>query len=144
MNPFGLAFHHLGLAVRRPRDAMSFLGGLGYEITEPVFDPEQNVNLIMCTHAGSMPAVEIIYPAAGKSPVDALVAGRPEGIVYHMCYVTADLSATLAALDAAGVRAICKVPPVPATLFAGRRVSFYDIVGMGLCEIIEDLGHNPG
>jgi hypothetical protein len=36
------------------------------------------------------------------------------------------------------------VPPVPATLFAGRRVSFYDIVGMGLCEIIEDLGHNPG
>ncbi|MFZ2007912.1 MAG: VOC family protein [Stellaceae bacterium] len=144
MNPFGLTFHHLGLAVRRPRDAGQFLSGLGYELAEPVFDPEQNVNLVMCTHAGSMPAVEIIYPAAGKSPVDALIAGRPEGIVYHMCYVTADLSATLAALDAAGIRAICKVPPVPATLFAGRRASFYDIVGMGLCEIIEDPGRTLG
>jgi catechol 2,3-dioxygenase-like lactoylglutathione lyase family enzyme len=138
VNAFGLAFHHLGLAVRRPRDATQFLGGLGYALAEPVFDPEQNVNLIMCAHAGSMPDIEIIYPAAGKSPVDALIAGRPEGIVYHVCYVTADLAATLAALDAGGVRAICKVPPVPATLFGGRRVSFYDIVGMGLCEIIED------
>jgi Glyoxalase/Bleomycin resistance protein/Dioxygenase superfamily len=138
MNAFGLSFHHLGLAVRRPRDATQFLGGLGYVLAEPVFDPEQNVNLIMCTHAGSAPAVEIIYPAAGKSPVDALVAARSDGIVYHMCYVTADLAATLAALAAAGVRAICKVPPVPATLFGGRKVSFYDIVGMGLCEIIED------
>lgn len=138
MNTFGLSFHHLGLAVRRPRDATQFLGGLGYEIVAPVFDPEQNVNLIMCTHAGSMPAVEIIYPADGKSPIDALIEGRPPGIVYHMCYVTADLAATLAAMDAAGLRAVCKVPPVAATLFGGRRASFYDIVGMGLCEIIED------
>lgn len=138
LNPFGLTFHHLGLAVRRPRDATKFLGGLGYDLTEPVFDPEQNVNLIICAHPGSMPDVEIIYPAVGKSPIDALVAGRPEGIVYHMCYVTADLSATLAALDAAGVRAICKAPPTPAILFGGLKVSFYDIVGVGLCEIIED------
>lgn len=136
-NAFGLAFHHLGLAVRRPRDAAQFLGGLGYALAEPVFDPEQNVNLIMGSHAGSMPDVEIIYPAAGKSPVDALTAGRPAGIVYHMCYVTADLAATLAAMDAGGVRAVCKAPPTPATLFGGHKVSFYDIVGMGLCEIIE-------
>jgi glyoxalase/bleomycin resistance protein/dioxygenase superfamily protein len=138
MNLFGLSFHHLGLAVRRPRDAAQFLGGLGYTLAEPVVDPEQKVNLIMCRHAGSMPDVEIIYPTAGKSPVDTLIAGRPDGIVYHMCYVTADLAVTLAALDAGGVRAICKVPPVPATLFGGRKVSFYDIVGMGLVEIIED------
>ena len=138
VNAFGLTFHHLGLAVRRPRDATQFLGGLGYSIGAPVFDPEQNVNLIMCAHPGAMPDVEIIYPAAGTSPVDALVAARPQGIVYHLCYVTADLPATLAALDQAGLRAICKAPPTPAVLFGGRRVSFYDIVGMGLCEIIED------
>lgn len=139
-NSFGLTFHHLGLAVRRPRDAAQFLTGLGYRMGEPVFDPEQNVNLIMGTHTGRMPDVEIIYPADGKSPIDALVAGRPPGIVYHMCYVTADLPATLAAMETAGVRAICKVPPVPATLFGGHCVSFYDITGMGLCEIIEDPG----
>jgi hypothetical protein len=138
INAFGLSFHHLGLAVRRPRDAMEFLGGLGYRIGDPVFDPEQNVNLVMCSDPGAMPDVEIIYPAAGKSPIDALVSDRPAGIVYHMCYVTADLSATLAALDQAGLRAVCKMPPTPGILFGGRRASFYDIVGMGLCEIVED------
>jgi methylmalonyl-CoA/ethylmalonyl-CoA epimerase len=138
VNAFGLSFHHLGLAVRRPRDATQFLGGLGYRIGAAVFDPAQNVNLIMCSHPAAMPDVEIIYPAAGKSPVEALVAARPEGIVYHVCYATAHLSATLAALAEAGLRAVCKSPPTPAILFGGRCVSFYDIVGIGLCEIVED------
>jgi hypothetical protein len=137
INPSGLRFHHLGLAVRRPRDAARFLAGLGYDMDEPVFDPEQNVNLILCRHRGAMPTVEIIYPAEGKSPIDALVNARPDGIVYHMCYLTDDLSATLAWMEQNGVRAICKVPPTPAVLFGGCPVSFYDIVGMGLCEIIE-------
>ncbi|HEY1795282.1 MAG TPA: VOC family protein [Stellaceae bacterium] len=143
-NTFGLTFHHLGLAVRRPHDATQFVGGLGYRIGTPVLDPTQNVNLIMCSHPGAMPDVEIIYPAAGKSPVDALIAGRPEGIVYHLCYATADLPATLAAFDHAGLRAICKSPPTPAVLFGGRCVSFYDIVGMGLCEIVEDPASTAG
>jgi hypothetical protein len=133
----GLRFHHLGLAVRRPGDASRFLGALGYDIPEPTFDPEQNVNLIMCRHA-AMPDVEIIYPAPGKSPVDTLVAQRPEGIVYHVCYVTEDLPGALRAMEESGVRALCVAPPVPAVLFGGCPVSFYNIVGMGLCEIIED------
>jgi catechol 2,3-dioxygenase-like lactoylglutathione lyase family enzyme len=136
--PNGLRFHHLGLAVRRPRDALRFLSGLGYAVNEWVYDPEQNVNLIFCKHTESMPDVEIIYPGVGKSPVDGLVTQRPDGIVYHMCYVTADLAATLDWMEANGVRAICKASPTPAVLFGGRLVSFYDIVGMGLCEIIED------
>jgi methylmalonyl-CoA/ethylmalonyl-CoA epimerase len=139
MNPLGLRFHHLGLAVRRPGDASRFLGALGYEIPEPVFDPEQNVNLIMCRH-DAMPDVEIIYPAAGRSPVDTLVNQRPDGIVYHVCYVTEDLPAALKAIDECGVRTLCMAPPTPAVLFGGCPVSFYNIVGMGLCEIIEDPG----
>jgi methylmalonyl-CoA/ethylmalonyl-CoA epimerase len=140
MNPLGLCFHHLGLAVRRPGDASRFLGALGYDIPEPIFDPEQNVNLMLCRHA-AMPDVEIIYPAAGKSPVDTLVNQRPEGIVYHVCYVTENLSTALQAMEESGVRALCVAPPAPAVLFGGCPVSFYNIVGMGLCEIIEDRGH---
>jgi hypothetical protein len=79
----GLEFHHLGLAVRRPDDAKLFLGGLGYEVGDPIYDPEQNANLIFCRHRGKMPAIEIIYPAKGKSPVDNLVNLRPDGLVYH-------------------------------------------------------------
>jgi hypothetical protein len=140
-NSSGLSFHHLGLAVRRPDDAKRFLGALGYEIAEPVFDPKQNVNAILCRHKGSMPDVEIIYPATAKSPVDTLINARPAGIVYHVCYLAEDLSATLRWLEQNGVRAVCVVPPAPGIMFGGRRVSFYNIVGMGLCEIIED--QNP-
>jgi len=137
MNVAGLEFHHLGLAVRRPDDAVRFLRGLGYEIGEPVFDPEQNTNLIMCRHR-AMPDTEIIYPGRAKSAVDGLAKLHPGGIVYHVCYVTADLAATLARLEQDGLRAVCVAPPVPAVLFGGRRVSFYQIVGIGLCEILED------
>ena len=141
MNGSGLRFHHLGLAVRRPRDAVRFLGGLGYDLPEPVFDPEQNVNLIMGRGRGSMPDVEIIYPADSKSPADAWIKLHPDGLVYHMCYVTDDLAATLAWMEENGVRAVCMVEPTPAVLFGGCPVAFYNIVGMGLVEIIEDPGH---
>ena len=135
MNPFELEFHHLGLAVRRGSEAVAFLQGLGYRIGKAMFDPEQNVNLIMCTHAG-MPNVEVIYPAMGKSPVDELVARNPNGLVYHACYVAHDLEVSLARMEQAGIRAVCVSPPKPAVLFGGRQVSFYNIVGMGLVEIL--------
>jgi len=141
MNRFGLEFHHLGLAVRRPDDAARFLSGLGYEIGEPLFDPEQNINAILCRHSGAMPDIEIVYPSKTKSPADAFIDFNRNGIVYHVCYLAADLAATLAAMEQAGVRAVCVAPPTPAVLFGGRLVSFYNIVGMGLCEIIDD--QNP-
>jgi methylmalonyl-CoA/ethylmalonyl-CoA epimerase len=88
-----------------------------------------------------MPDVEIIYPAKGQSPVDNLVNLRPDGLVYHLCYTAPDIAASLRWLEENGLRAVCIVPPAPAVLFGGKRVSFYNIVGMGLCEIIEDDGH---
>lgn len=141
MNALGLRFHHLGLAIRRPADATRFLGGLGYQIPDAVFDPEQNVNLILCRHNGAMPDVEIIYPAAAKSPVDTFIDRRPDGIIYHVCYVTDDLAAMTARMEQHGVRAVRVAPPVPAILFGGRQVAFYNIVGVGLCEIIEEKDH---
>ena len=141
INAWGLRFHHLGLAVRRPRDATRFLAGLGYDIPEPVFDPEQSVHLILCRHPGAMPDVEVIYPADSRSPADAWIKLHPHGLVYHMCYVADDIAAALSALEENGVRAVCMSGPTPAVLFGGCPVAFYNIVGMGLCEIIEDPNH---
>jgi len=103
-----------------------------------VFDPEQNVHLLMCTH-DAMPPVEIVSPGDGNSPIDSLVARHDNGIVYHPCYLARDLAHSLAQLEAAGLSAICVSPPKPAVLFGGRMVSFYTILGMGLIEIIEGL-----
>jgi hypothetical protein len=136
MTGFGLEFHHLGLAVPRPDEAMSFLSGLGYAIGDRIFDPEQNVNLAHCRHP-QMPAVEIIYPGDAPGPIDKYVTRHASGIVYHACFETADLVKTIAALDAAKLRPLCVSQPRPAVLFAGRPVSFYVVVGMGLIEILE-------
>src|SRR5438105_14480186 len=144
MRPLGLTFHHLGLAVRSPDAARRFLNALGYHDGNLTFDPEQHVNLMLCTHA-SMPDVEIICPAfEGNSPVDKLVARHASGIVYHVCYLTGDLEASLAAMKQAGLNPFCVAPPKPAILFAGERVSFYMVDGMGLIEILESTSRPAG
>jgi methylmalonyl-CoA/ethylmalonyl-CoA epimerase len=131
-----LKFHHFGLAVRRPGEAQKFTRALGYQLGESVLDPIQNVHLQLGTHA-SHPAVEIIWPGGGTGPVDKLAQRHTSGIIYHLCYETDNLTAALAGLEAAGLPVICISPPTPAPLFGGRLVSFYNVVGMGLVEILE-------
>jgi hypothetical protein len=131
-----LQFHHFGLAVRRPDEARKFVGALGYVLGEPVLDPGQNVHLQLCTHA-SHPAVEIIWPGPTTGPVAKLTERHTSGIIYHLCYEANNLGAALAELKLADLNAICISAPAPAPLFGGRCVSFYNIVGIGLVEILE-------
>ena len=141
MNAYGLDFHHLGLAVRKPDNAMAFLDGLGYRRGNVIYDPEQNVNLSLCSSDAS-PDVEVIWPAKGKSPVDRLLS-RQVALVYHMCYATDDLAGALARMEGDGHRAVVLAPPKPAILFEGLKVSFYEVVGFGMIEIIDRQAANP-
>jgi methylmalonyl-CoA/ethylmalonyl-CoA epimerase len=136
MTDFGLIFHHVGLAVRKPEAALAFVRGMGYSVQSPVFDSLQNVNLILCTHAHA-PAIEIIYRGDGDGPIDALLARHANGIIYHCCYVSRNVEGTLNRLSDAGLRPVCVSPPKPAVLFGGEQVSFYQVAGVGLIEIIE-------
>jgi Glyoxalase/Bleomycin resistance protein/Dioxygenase superfamily len=130
-----LKFHHWGLAVRQPAEAEKFLCLLGYRLGEAVFDPGQNVHLKMCVHETG-PAVEIIWPGETTGPIHKLTDRHAAGIVYHVCYETNNLTAALAQLAEVGLRVVCISPPMQAPLFGGRPVSFYNIVGMGLVEIL--------
>jgi methylmalonyl-CoA/ethylmalonyl-CoA epimerase len=130
-----LQFHHLGLAVRRSTEAILFLSLQGYQIGETILDPGQNVHLKMCVHP-TEPAVEIIWPAETVGPIHNLTHRHAQGIVYHVCYQTRDLPAALAGLEKAGLKAICISPPKPAPLFDGHDVSFYNVIGIGLIEIL--------
>jgi methylmalonyl-CoA/ethylmalonyl-CoA epimerase len=139
-NKYGLLFHHLGLAVAKPEPALTFLQGLGYTAGRVVFDPLQDVNLQICEHP-AMPLVEVVCPGEGGGALNALLTRSQEGLVYHVCYRTADLTASLGALEAQpGLRVLCVSPPKPAVLFRGEPVSFYVIKGLGLIEIIEGTG----
>ena len=131
-----LKFHHFGLAVRRPDEARKFAALLGYQAGESVFDPSQNVHLQLCPHA-TEPAVEIIWPGDTTGPVDKLAQRHPAGIIYHVCYETDNLAAALAQFAEAEINVVCISPPTPAPLFGGRPVSFYNVVGIGLIEVLE-------
>jgi hypothetical protein len=98
---FGLVFHHFRLAVKIPGEAIAFLSALGYRMSDPVFDQNQNVHLTMAAHP-SQPAVEIIYPGKEGGPIDDLVQRQPQGIVYHLWYVTENLVSSLKQFKTAG------------------------------------------
>ena len=136
MEGYGLVFDHFGLATRDAERTLAFLRGLGYTAPEAVHDPLQRVNLVLCEHA-TMPAVEVIFATDEAGPVDAILAQQAQAI-YHLCFRSACLAASLTAIKAAGHRAMVVSPPKPAVLFGGRRVSFYMVRGFGLIEIIEE------
>ena len=137
MNEFGLVFDHLGLAVRKPDHALKFLLAGGYNASPPVYDSEQNANLIMCS-SSEMPNVEIIFPGEGESPVDNILSKLDAGM-YHMCYRAADPQASVEQMSSNGLRVFCLSEPKPAVLFNGRKVSFYSVGGFGIIELIEGL-----
>ncbi|MEE9139716.1 MAG: VOC family protein [Alphaproteobacteria bacterium] len=140
MNRFGLRFHHIGLAVREPNDAMSFLREIDYEIGDPIFDPLQNVFVALCV-AADMPDIELIMPGEGPGPLD-LILKKQDSQFYHTCFVSSDVDGSIAAMHEAGHQVVPVAPPKPAVLFEGKLVSFYQVVGFGLIELIEDAGTN--
>jgi len=135
----GLRFHHFGLAVPAPAPAFRFLAALGYTAGATAFDPLQNVNLAMRHHT-TMPDVEVIWPGEGASPIDRML--RRGHMIYHLCYVTDDAAASVAAIEAAGLEVAPLGPPTPAKLFCGVPVSFHAIGEIGLIELIH--GEPPG
>lgn len=133
---FGLTFDHFGLAVRDPDGALRVLHGLGYDSGDSVYDPLQNVNLIWCEHA-EMPAVELVSPAETPGPLQNILSEQPE-MLYHLCFSSANLEASVAAIRDAGIRVLPVAEPKPAVLFGGRKVGFYQVRGFGLVEIVEE------
>lgn len=129
-----LAFHHLGLAVRHPVRALTWLRLLGYEIGPTVRDDLQRVNLALCT-SSTMPAVEVVSKTEEPGPLDKIL-DRNESQMYHLCYEVDNLESALAAIGGAR-RPYCVVPQTPAILFGGRLVSFYYLDGFGLVEMLE-------
>jgi methylmalonyl-CoA/ethylmalonyl-CoA epimerase len=140
MNPdrYALRFHHLGLAVKAPEQALHFLRGLGYHPGPPVYDPLQQVNLILCPAVApaGLPAVELVYPETGvASPIDRVLAKADE-LVYHLCFDSADPRASIEAIQRDGHRVVCVSEPKAAVLFDHREVGFWYVRGFGLIEIL--------
>jgi len=137
-NKYGLTFHHLGLAVRTPDIAAKFLSNLGYRIGTAIYDPIQNVHVALCEHA-VMPAVEIICPGPGKTPIDRYLQQHKEGLVYHVCFAAKDLAESITALKQdRAIEAIFWAEPQEAVLFRGRKIVFCIVKDVGLIELLAE------
>lgn len=134
INGYGLSFHHFGLGVRTPERAIHFAGALGYNVSAPLRDVGQNVNLIWCTHP-LMPAIEIIFPTETPGPL-ASVLQRSDSLIYHLCYECADIGQSIENMIGGGERVVEITPPTPAPLFEGREVAFVLINGFGVVELV--------
>ncbi|OGU90396.1 MAG: hypothetical protein A2220_06130 [Ignavibacteria bacterium RIFOXYA2_FULL_35_10] len=77
-------FHHFRLEVRDFKFAYSFFRGLNYECSETIYDPLQEVELILCK-SDFQPWVELIKPINDKSPINNYINKNNE-IIYHICY----------------------------------------------------------
>jgi methylmalonyl-CoA/ethylmalonyl-CoA epimerase len=141
MENFGMKFHHIGLAVLKPEASVAFLKGIGYTAGETIYDPAQNVNLIMCENSAGMPDIEVIFPPGNgaPSPIDAIVqACKTRGTLYHLCYETSDIAKSVESIESGGHKVFPVSEPAPAILFGEKKVGFYLIKGFGMIELLEN------
>jgi methylmalonyl-CoA/ethylmalonyl-CoA epimerase len=129
-----MTFHHFGLLSSNPEESRQVLIDLGYEVSEAVDDPLQQVRLHWARH-GSLPCVEIISPTDAPGAVSNLVKRFQQGI-YHLCFEVADIQACLERFSVHS-RVMLVSPPKPAVLFRNRQVSFHFVENFGLVELLE-------
>lgn len=134
---YGLQFHHFGLAVREVPGTLKVLQGMGYTCGEQIHDPLQQVMLVWCEHP-QMPAIELVSPSGEAGPLDNILSNDSE-VIYHLCYSSSDIIASVAAIKDEGIRVLPVAAPKPAVLFDGKQVGFYQIKGFGLIEIVEEV-----
>ena len=86
--------------------------------------------------SGHLPDVELVFKADEAGPLDQILKRNSE-LVYHVCYSTENVEASLKSFEAAQTRFVCVSTPKESVLFPGYSVSFYLIYGFGLIELME-------
>ena len=126
-------FHHIGVAVKDiDKTAAMYVSG-GYEKSDTIFDPVQNVNICWLTKTG-MPTVELLAPVDKTSPVCKIL--EKNGVTpYHTCYVVEDIEQAIADLRQQKYVLVSK--PVEAVAIHNCRVAFLHHRQVGLVEIVE-------
>jgi glyoxalase/bleomycin resistance protein/dioxygenase superfamily protein len=134
----GLRFHHCGVAVEDVSKALAYYQGvLGLERASEVVDDE-NLRVRVCLlrlsahHRDAY--IELVGPLGPDSPIEGILKRGMS--YYHICYATPDLAGAASFLRSH--RALQVVPPTPAKLFAGRRITFLMTRETGLIELLED------
>ncbi len=129
LQPELLVLHHLGIASRDIARSAQFVDQ-AFRVRQrhgPIHDPNLRADMMLLDLEGA-PGIEIVSGPA----VDNFVQRGTS--LYHACYLAEQIESSVANLMKAG--GLVVVPPVPAVLFAGRRVAFVQ-TPIGLIELLE-------
>ena len=126
-------FHHVGIATESLEKTAILFVEAGYEMTNIVFDPKQNVNISFLEKSDN-PLLELVEPLDEKSPVRNIlnIVGTS---AYHFCYEVDNLDESIDQLRKK--RFILMVKPVEAVAFEGRRICFLYHKETVLIELLE-------
>lgn len=128
-----MGFHHVGIAVHSINETAKWYVGLGYNITETIEDPIQNVRIAFLKKDDS-PLLELVQPVDKTSPVYNIL--KKIGVsAYHFCYETTDLQKTIEDMEGQDFKVM--VEPVEAIAFDNRKISFLYHIDIGLIELLE-------
>ena len=122
-------FHHVGIATKDLTETYRFIEQV-YPIVSkvgPLYDKNLGAELFLLNVEGAA-AIELV---CGPAVQGVLKRGNS---LYHVCYEVDDIEAIVHRQKYAGALVI--VPPRPALLFEGRRVSFVHSP-IGLIEFLE-------
>lgn len=134
-NEAEFSFHHIGIAVNDIKESVLFYSKMGYEYTEPVLDPEQDVFVSVLTSLKhGMPRIELLAPASDKSPILSTLRKSGGSTPYHICYQAENLDEALR--DLKSQKFIVVKKPAMSNVF-GKRVCFLYNKEIGLIEVIE-------
>ncbi|MBO4871673.1 MAG: VOC family protein [Muribaculaceae bacterium] len=128
-----LSFHHVGVACHDIELTKPFYLALGYEATETVIDPIQNVKICFLNKS-CMPQIELLAPVDESSPIHRTL--EVSGVTpYHFCYEVDDIASTIEELREQHFMALSK--PQPACAIGSRLVCFLFKKEVGLIELVE-------
>ena len=124
-------FHHIGVAVKDiDKTAVIYEDG-GYDKSDIIFDPVQNVNICWLTKAG-MPTVELLAPVDDQSPVCKIL--EKNGVTpYHTCYIVEDIDLAVSVLREHKYVLVSK----PVEAIHNCKVAFLHNRHIGLIELVE-------
>lgn len=126
-------FHHIGVAVKDIDKTAAMYEDGGYEMSDIIFDPVQNVNICWLTK-DSMPTVELLAPVDESSPVCKIL--EKNGVTpYHTCYVVEDINDAVSELRKQKYVLVSK--PVEAVAIHNCKVAFLHNRHVGLIELVE-------
>ena len=101
--------HHVGIAVPRIEEALSFFRdtlGLTAEPARLIADQGVRVAFLGDSHQ----RIELLEPVGPESGVAKFVAERGKPTLHHVCYLVDDLAGTLSRLERDGIQLIDRVP----------------------------------